>query len=69
MLCVRHCRPELLEIRSGRGGWIGVGPEGRGGEYKKAVIVSYPEFPCYYYPSNHIGLYSEFTVIGIHGYL
>lgn len=68
MLCVSHFRPELMEIGSGGGGCIRADPRGRRVEYKKAVIVSSLEFPCCYYPSNGIALYSEFTFIEINGF-
>lgn len=70
MLCASYCRPELMERGGGEGGcWIGLDPTGRIVEYEKDVIVFYPEFPYCYYPSNYTGLYSEFTSIGINGYL
>lgn len=46
-----------------------VRPQRRRVEYEKDVIVFYPEFPYCYYPSSYTGLYSEFTSIGINGYL
>lgn len=47
----------------------GVDLEERRVEYKKALIVSYPELPCHYYPTGHIGLCSEFTLIVVNRYL
>lgn len=47
----------------------GVDLEERRVEYKKTLIVSYPEFPCHYYPSGHIGLHSEFTFIVVNRFL
>lgn len=58
-----------MEIGGGREGWIGVDLEDRTVEYKKALIVFYPVFPCRYHPSGHFGLDSEFTFIVVNRYL
>lgn len=64
MLCVSHCRLQLMEIDS-----RGVGLEERRVEDKKALSVPYPEFPCHYYPNSHSGFYSGFTFLVVNRYL